>query len=300
MKYQCLFALFILGLQSCSLHDDSHAGNVDGAGQNRLLQYMEAVEYPADSINAVVDIEGNPCTLRNLCSRKGRFFLYIDRRHCVSCWKKDIEVVSTLTDKPDCVSAMAVVASGFSSRELKIMRRETGLDIYSVGADSAIPHALTKFFLPFFFVLTPDGNLVLPYYPSREDDEKFLRNYLSLVEARLNKAVSFEPVWNGTAGRQLAIVNENLDLGEVHVRRKACGTFELRNQGKTDCEIRQIYPSCSCILIDEYTKVIKAGETGRVCFTTVQQYKGKFHHSIQFQTDSEREPYTLVFHGECK
>lgn len=289
--------LMLATLQSCSTESGSHS---DGARQNRLLMYMEAVEYQADSVHHVGDAYGQATTLLALCGQGSRLFLYIDRAHCTSCWKKDVEVMHALTDKPECARDMAVMASGFVGRELSIMRQNTGLDIYDAGAGEALPSALRKFSLPFFFVLTQDGKLVLPYYPSNEDDEKFLRNYLALAESRMKEAhASARPRPNSDV-RSLQVENENLDMGEVRIRRKASGEFVLKNMGDADCELQQIYPTCSCILIDDYPKVIKAGEAGRARFTTVQTNPGAFHHSIRVQTNLDAEAYSLTFHGTCR
>lgn len=54
------------------------------------------------------------------------------------------------------------------------------------------------------------------------------------------------------------------------------------------------------VQIDEYPKVVRAGETGVIRFTTVQENKGAFHHGIRVHTDVAHEPYSLTFYGECK
>lgn len=292
--------LLMVGLQGCLSESSNQAGHSDGASQNRLLMYMEAVEYSADSTCDVKDAYGQVSTLRALGVPGGRLFLYIDRAHCTSCWKKDMEVLSALSDMPLCARDMAVVASGFSGRELNIMRQNTTQDIYDAGDGKSLPGALTKFSLPFFFVLTQDGKLALPYFPSKEDDEKFLRNYLALAESRMKKHEVDAQPHSSSGTHSLVVENENLDLGGVRIRRKASGEFVLKNVGDTDCVVQQIHPTCSCILIDDYPKVIKAGETGCVRFTTVQTNKGTFHHSIRVQTDSDSEVYSFNFHGVCR
>ena len=288
------------GLQGCSSGGNATQGYADGTRQNRLLMYMDAVEYFADNIHDVRDVYKQTTTLLDLSNQGSRLFLYIDRSHCTSCWKKDIEAITNLADKPECIQNIAVLASGFLGRELDILRQTTGLDIYNAGIGETLPNALRKFSLPFFFVLTQDGKVILPYYPSHEDDEKFLRNYLALAESRMEKTHVNTQSRPSRDAPNIVVDKENLDIGEVRIRRKASGEFALKNVGSTDCEIHQIYSTCSCVLIDEYPKVIKAGKTSYVRFTTVQTTKGAFHHSIRVKISPNSENYALTFHGVCR
>ena len=295
----CMVVLLSDFCCACSSMSDGQERAADGHAQNRLMQYMEAVEYPMDDLIILLGADGDTCDFQKLCA-DGCLALYIDRAHCTSCWRKDVEVMQVLPDMPGIAKSLVIIASGFGSRELKIVRRDTGLRVYGAETPEALPRALTKFALPFFFALTPDGKVVLPYYPDNDDDEEFLRNYLSLVENRLEKT-QLVP-WPGSTGRHdtLVVENADLDLGIVGQRRKVSGKFEIRNEGRRDCVIQQIYPTCSCVLIDEYPKVIKAGETGVIRFTTVQENKGSFRHGIQVHTDMSCEPCSLTFYGECK
>lgn len=295
----CGVALLLAFCCGCSSMNDGHGHAADGHAQNRLMQYMEAVEYPIDGSEVLLGADGDTCDFQKLCA-DGHLVLYIDRAHCTSCWRKDIEVMRVLPDMPGIAKSLVVVASGFGSRELRIIRRDTGLEVYGAGMPETLPRALTKFALPFFFALTPDGKIVLPYYPDKDDDEKFLRNYLSLVENRLKKNQAAPQSHSTGRHGGLVVENASLDLGEVRQRRKVSGRFEIRNEGGHDCVIRQIYPTCSCVMIDEYPKVIKAGETGVIRFTTVQENKGTFRHGIQVHTDMASEPCSLVFYGECR
>ena len=302
-KHPYIQALYCMALMiaftGCSRIGEEAGSVTEGNTANRLMLYMEAVEYTAESIWEITDINDNTRSLRNSCT-EGRFAIYIDRKHCSSCWKKDIEVLLSLSDVPVCAKSLVIVAKDFESRELKIIHRDTGLEVYDAGTKEIMPYALTQFSLPFFFALSPNGKIILPYYPSNEDNERFFRNYLSLVENRLKHDTKKRETDTGKQQGMLIIKNANLNMGTVKMQRKASGMYEIKNAGRRDVIIRQIYPSCSCVLIDDYPKIIKAGETGIIRFTMVQSTRGQFHHSIQIQTDLDSKPYTMNFYGECQ
>lgn len=68
----------------CSSMSDGQESSADGHAQNRLMQYMEAVEYPIDGSGVLLGADGDTCAFRELCT-EGHLVLYIDRAHCTSC-----------------------------------------------------------------------------------------------------------------------------------------------------------------------------------------------------------------------
>ena len=263
---------------------------------NKHFQYMETIEYPLDSNLTFRSNSGESLSVKEI-SRLAHLCLYIDKRHCSSCWKDEIRNLTNWCDSVEFSSAPILIANNFSRRDLKIMQEETILKIYSIGSQLDFLRPLTKFNVPFYFVLSQDGHACSPYFPSNEDMGVYPKRYF--VHAR-NLTKQAKECEYSEGDDALVLLNENVELGTIPYRKKIDISFKMKNVGKRLCKVLECQPSCSCIMVDSFSSVISPGEIGYVAITTVQNNKGSFQHSVRIKTDFADRPYNVNFMGECK
>ncbi len=263
---------------------------------NKMLQYMEAIDYSIGDEILFVNSKGETKFIKDI-SHLQRVCLYIDSRHCTSCWKDEIRNLSDWCDSVPFSVSPIIIANNFNERELKIMQQGTEYEIYSIGDQVSFLSPLTKFNVPFYFVINQEGHACCPYFPTKSDMGKFPKRYFthvcSLTSNKNNKAIS-EGV------KKLALLNENVQLGEIPYRKKISIKYKMKNLCNKPCKIFECLPSCSCILVDSFSSVIPPGEIGYLSITTVQNNKGVFDHSVRIHSDFSLRPYEVKFAGVCK
>ena len=260
----------------------------------KIVQYMEAIDYPLDSCLRLFSYRDSACYFKEI-SELPRLGLYIDARQCTSCWKKEIERLSSWADSTQFDSTPIILANNFNPREIKIMQNETELPIFSMGNVMDFMHPLTKFNVPFFFVIG-NGTISRPLFPSEQLSASFYHKYISHVFAIIESRKS-EYENNVTS---ITIHNPHLELGKVGMREKKTFVYRLRNNSNKPCVIYRCATSCSCAVVDSFSSAIAAGEEGALVISTVQNNKGTFNHGINIQTNFQEKPYTVTFSGYCE
>ncbi len=262
---------------------------------NRLLQYLEAIDYPLDScFNLFCSID----SLDNFkaISKKPRIGLYIDARQCTSCWKSEIIRMTRWNDSLHFENSPIIIANNFNLREIKIMQSETEFPIYSLGNVVDFQRPLTKFNTPFFFILN-DGYISRPFFPSELENDVFPAKYLNHISAILKPV---NPLNRNIENGDLKIYNPIVRLGKVDVRERKPIVYQLHNNNEEPCMIYNCIPSCSCVVVDSFSTSIPPGGDGFVAITTVQINKGEFKHSVNIQTNFQNQPYSVLFSGYCR
>ena len=293
-----LFTLYVYWenelLKSASERD--MATTVSTNLSNKQLQYIEAIEYPLDNNMIFQCCDDDSVSLEQL-SRLSHLCLYIDSHHCHSCWKDELHNLADWCDSVEFSSVPILIANNFSMRELRIIQSETDFRIYSIGSKPEFLCPLTKFNVPFYFVINQEGHVCSPYFPSKEDMGVYPKRYF--VHARdLTKQANNKGLSEGKD--ILVLLNDNVKIGTIPYRKKVNIKFKMRNMGSRPCKVLECQPSCSCIMVDSFSTVIPPGEIGHVSITTVQNNKGSFQHSVRIHTDFMEKPYSVSFMGKCK
>jgi len=105
------------------------------------------------------------------------------------------------------------------------------------------------------------------------------------------------PAGDAVAQPKIKFDKKTIDLGEVVKGEKAKFTFEFRNEGTSDLEIKQAKPSCGCTVAD-FTRVVKAGETGTVTASIdTKRFKGPITKTV---TVTSNDPVNGTVHLQAK
>ncbi len=295
LLFASIFTIYIYVINSKAIsseNDEWSSLNVRLA--DKLLQYVEAIEYPIDSNLHFTNSKEKSFRVSEISSYP-RVCLYIDGRHCTSCWKDEMRNLKYWNDSARFAIRPIIIANNFSGRELKIIQKQTDFEIYSMGSQINFLPALTKFNVPFYFVME-GGYVCCPYFPSKNDMGDFPVRYFKHI-SNLTKRMDAKKTG---AANALSLLNADVELGTVDFRKKISITYTMKNLGNTICKVFDCQPSCTCIVVDSFSSVIPPGETGYVAITTVQNSKGAFQHSVRIHTDYSREPYEVHFTGVCK
>jgi len=95
---------------------------------------------------------------------------------------------------------------------------------------------------------------------------------------------------------RLSIPSLEHSFGSVKAGTPLTYSFEIKNAGKVDLEIKSVSPSCGCTT-SKYDKVIAAGQTGSVTLEVAKTdgYKGEVAKTATVTTnDPEHQTFTLT------
>ncbi len=263
---------------------------------NKQMQYMESIRYPLGDRFPIISSDGRNMNLDSVVQH-ARLALYIDNRNCTSCWKKEIRRLEQICDTLHLSEFPVIIANNFTQRECALIQDDCRFPVYNIGNQPDFLCPLTKFNVPFFCIIEKDMSVRFPYFPGDREADESMRRYFDYV--RIACAIPRE-VHGSSQTHSLFIVNDIIDFGEISVRTKASARFQLQNDGGETCHLLDCMPSCSCILIDSFSRIIPPGSIGYVAFTAIKNTKGSFHHTINIKTDYSSQPILLSFRGECK
>jgi hypothetical protein len=99
-----------------------------------------------------------------------------------------------------------------------------------------------------------------------------------------------------TATPKLSIPSLEHSFGSVKPGTPLTYSFEIKNEGKADLEIKSVNPSCGCTT-SKYDKVIAPGKTGSVTLEVAKTdgYKGEITKTASVTTnDPDHQSFTLT------
>ena len=95
---------------------------------------------------------------------------------------------------------------------------------------------------------------------------------------------------------KLSIPSLEHSFGSVKAGTPLTYTFQIKNEGKVDLEIKSVNPSCGCTT-SKYDKVIAPGKVGTVTLAVAKtdSYKGEITKTASVTTnDPEHQAFTLT------
>ena len=95
---------------------------------------------------------------------------------------------------------------------------------------------------------------------------------------------------------KLSIPSLEHSFGSVKAGTPLAYSFEIKNEGKVDLEIKNVSPSCGCTT-SKYDKVIAPGKIGTVTLAVekTEGYKGEITKTASVTTnDPEHQTFTLT------
>jgi len=98
------------------------------------------------------------------------------------------------------------------------------------------------------------------------------------------------------AAPKLSIPSLEHSFGSVKAGTPLTYSFEIKNEGKADLEIKSVNPSCGCTT-SKYDKVIAPGKVGTVTLAVEKTdgYKGEITKTASVTTnDPEHQSFTLT------
>jgi len=96
------------------------------------------------------------------------------------------------------------------------------------------------------------------------------------------------------AGPRATLIEPIKDFGTVPKGQKLDWSFEVKNTGTSDLEIRSAKPSCGCTVAD-YDKVIKPGATGKVtAHVDTTNFTGPIMKAVTIETNDASTPTAQI------
>jgi hypothetical protein len=104
------------------------------------------------------------------------------------------------------------------------------------------------------------------------------------------------------AGRVPSILfdGEKYKFGEVPAGTEVVFTFSFKNTGTSDLLLTNLYISCECVVIKDYTRRVKPGARGQIYgLVKTQGFLGEMVRAIRVETNIPRsEPAMLILEGK--
>lgn len=262
----------------------------------KQMQYIEAIDYSLGDDFVFMDNNGKVQNVNTVLLNNNRLVLYIDSRNCVSCWQNEIMRLNALCDSINFENRPIIIINNFSPRDITQIKKDYPFQVYSIGSHIDFVPPLTKYNVPFYFILTPDKKVCSPFFPSDKNLGNLTNMYFKYASTITQKTEDEKNLQN----EGFIIKNENIDFGKISSRKKISSKFYFKNLCNKPRHLFSCQASCTCIMIDSFSNVVLPNKEGYVAFTTVKNTKGPFHHSILVNTDFTAQPLRLNLMGDCE
>lgn len=257
----------------------------------RFFLTIDAFDYALPEDAAVFDRDGKASKLTDILPNT-RLALYINSRHCGTCWQKEIEYLNSHMDSFSTDVQPIIITQHFTKAGLEIVRTQAKCPVFEIRTEQEFASALVRPMMPFYFLLEDGAKITSPFFPTRNPSSSIQDDYFRRATEKCNREV-------GVDG-DLKVINPDEYLGTLQIRKMCQVKYLLKNKGDETCELYGCSPSCSCIVVDSFSTFIAPGDTGYVAISTVQTNQGDFAHSVNVSTSCRTMPYTLSFHGYCE
>lgn len=209
-----------------------------------------------------------------LTSKGPRLCLFLHKSQCDLCRNEALEYFEECGSLYKWLKPV-VLLSGFKPNDLIQMEHSYSFPLFLVDERWEIDAETQKDY-PILMVLNQKGkiNYVFPL----EDKSPYIKEeYVKRVNAYCQ-----------TSNRKPRIraINANIQLGNIELRRKVVVKLLLENVSSQDCKVVNIEPSCDCIRIEDFTKVIYAESKGFVKVTLVPERKGTLYRTVSVKLAS--------------
>ncbi len=260
--------------------------------KSHLLQqigFTEAVINPETSLYSQV---GNDSTIASLTTKGKRFCLYIERSQCEDCWERALAFLERSDSVIKYLPAPIIIASGYNRRDFLLMleRHTIKYPVYLIDRPWEIDNLLCRN-QPFYFILEKGGRMTSIFYPEG------MYELMGDVYLRHVAKYCFPDSIEKNAKADIEILNPEIDLGTVSLRQKCIVELGLRNRGKNKCRIKNVMPTCNCLLVERVPEAILPGEVEMIKVTFLSNNKGTIKREVQVSMEGEEHPYVFKLTG---
>lgn len=248
---------------------------------NHRIQQMEkerniAVELYFESMKKLVPMgidsiwtsKSKHISLDVLTSKGPRLCLFLHKSQCDLCRNEALEYFEECRSLYKWLNPV-VLLSGFKPNDLIKLEQLYSLPLFLMDERLEIDVESQKDY-PILLVLNQNEkvNYVFPL----KDKSPYIK------EEYVKRANAYCQVMNRQP--KIRAINANIQLGNIELRRKVVVNLLLENVSGQDYNVVDIEPSCDCIRIEDFTKVIKAESKGFVKVTLVPERKGTLYRTV--------------------
>jgi hypothetical protein len=126
-----------------------------------------------------------------------------------------------------------------------------------------------------------------------------MKSRTAVVAVAFLLMVAFSASAQESGKPKLSIPSVEHSFGSVKAGTPIVYSFEIKNEGKVDLEIKSVSPSCGCTT-SKYDKVISPGKVGSVTLEVAKTdgYKGEVTKTASVTTnDPDHQTFTLTLHA---
>lgn len=264
--------------------------------EDKLMKQVSAIRYILPDSTWVYNVRKERVTLASVAETEPCLCLYADRFQCESCWQAELGSLAYYHKKDSGLPDPVLVAANYNIREVKLLvqRNNTSIPMYITEEIPILQH-IARLRNPFFFVLEPGGVVSSVYFPDEQSIESDSIYFTTI--ARQYRKISVTTAQNTGRKKGFHILEMDVDLGDIGLRKKQEVVFSLVNDADTVCDILDIRLSCSCMMLQSMPRRVLPGETGEIRVNIIQLAKGPFSRTIELRTSSSDAPYILRIKG---
>lgn len=269
------------------------------AGQERLkqfmLQHIQSIEGHVDTNTRLHSLSHKESVLEDVVRDGARVGLYIDRLQCSDCWERALSYMKKVAPTIQHLPKPFVLVGGYNRRDFILLNQthDIPFPVYLMEHSLPLKH-LTSQNQPFYFVLEPGGRLSSVFYPEELYGMMGELYFKTMAGACYREqgpeATVLEPEY-------IDLLDEEIDFGQISVRKKKKLTFRVKNTGKRKIEIKNVRTSCNCVLLEATPRYILPGETGLFKVIFLSSSKGYFVREVLFNTNQSNTVYKLRMKG---
>lgn len=231
-------------------------------------------------------------TIRSLTLNGKRFGLFVERSQCEQCWERALAYLEKNVHDIKYMPEPIILVSGYNRRDFQLMlkRHHISFPVYLIDRPWEIENLLYSN-QPFYFVLDKDGRMKYIFYPEG------MYELMGRECLRHVTAYCFPEATGDNSRSDIELVNPEVDLGTVSLRQKRTVELCIRNNGKNKRRIRNIIPSCNCLLVEDDPETILPGNVGTITVSFLSHNKGQVKREVQVSVEGEVHPYVFKLTG---
>lgn len=262
--------------------------------QSHFLQHVEMLSGRIKPETPLYSRNAPDSTIANLSAKGPRFGLYIERAQCEQCWERALAFLEKTVPNISYMPKPIILASGYNRCDLQLTlnRHKISYPVYLLDRPWEIEPLLAAN-QPFYFILETDGNMRAVLYP--ED------MYELIGEPYLNYVAKYcypDSIAAVQSTSDIELINPEVDLGEVPMRKKRTVEVSIRNNGKGKCIIKSVQPTCNCVLVEGYPTAILPGETETIKVAFLSSTTGPIQRNVLVLVEGEKNPYIFKLKGK--
>ena len=261
--------------------------------QSHFLRQISQTEAYIKPDTPLFSPTENDSTLASLTLHGKRFCLYIERSQCEECWERALAYLEKETSNMNYRPSPIILASGYNRRDFLLMleRHHIKYPVYLLERPWEIEDFLSHN-QPFYFILEKDGRMKSIFYPEGIYElmgERYLRHIT---------AYCFPDTKDVHTNADIELLNPQVDLGKVPLRQKRIVELRIRNKGKQKCNIKNVIPTCNCVLVEGFPEAILPGETDTIRVSFLSTNKGAVEREVRVTVKGENTPYVFTITGD--